>query len=108
MCDDTDRVKKTMEPCSVKPKWFNCLDNSLTKNNIMPQNKLKQKVEALTNVVQALIKELQHTTSVSQGTLTAFQLHLGEKEWGKVIKQLQERELEEQEKQNKQEKKLEL
>ena len=45
---------------------------------------------------------------MAKGTLTAFQLHLGEKEWGKVIKQLQERELEEQEKQNKQEKKLDL
>jgi uncharacterized Fe-S center protein len=72
----------------------------------MPQNKLKQKVEALTRVVQALIKEIQANTSLSQGTLTAFQLHTGEKEWNKIVKQLQARELEEQEKQK--EKKLEL
>jgi uncharacterized protein YukE len=43
----------------------------------MAQNKLKQKVESLTRVVQALIKELQHNVSMAQGTLTAFQLHLG-------------------------------
>ena len=43
MCDDTDSVKKTMEPCSVKPKWFSCLDKSLNKNDIMPNNKLKER-----------------------------------------------------------------
>jgi|TARA_R100000951_G_C2501906_1_gene137652 uncharacterized Fe-S center protein len=72
----------------------------------MAQNKLKQKVEALTRVVQKLIKEVQHNASLSQGTLTAFQLHIGEKEWEKVVKQLQDRQLEELEKQK--EKKLEL
>jgi hypothetical protein len=105
MCDDTDSVKKTMEPCSVKPKWFSCLDKSLNKNDIMPNNKLKEKVEALTRVVQALIKEVQINTSLAQGTLTAFQLHIGEEEWTKVVKQLQDRE---QEEKDKQEKKLEL
>ena len=69
----------------------------------MAQNKLKQKVEALTRVVQALIKEIQSNTSLAQGTLTAFQMHIGKEEWEKVVKQLQEREQEE-----KQEKKLEL
>ena len=34
----------------------------------MAQNKLKKKVEALTNVVRQLIKELQSTTSLAQGT----------------------------------------
>ena len=71
----------------------------------MPNNKLKEKVEALTRVVQALIKEVQINTSLAQGTLTAFQLHIGEKEWTKVVKQLQDRE---QEEKDKQEKKLEL
>jgi|TARA_R110002074_G_C12051884_1_gene619889 hypothetical protein len=69
----------------------------------MAQNKLKQKVEALTRVVQALIKEIQSNTSLAQGTLTAFQMHIGKEEWEKVVKQLQDREQEE-----KQEKKLEL
>ena len=70
----------------------------------MAQNKLKQKVESLTRVVQALIKEIQSNTSLAQGTLTAFQLHIGEEEWKKVVKQLQEREQESKPK----EKKLEL
>ena len=94
-----------MEPCSIKPKWFSCLDKSLNKNDIMPKNKLKEKVEALTRVVQQLIKEVQMNASLAQGTLTAFQLHIGEKEWTKVVKQLQDRE---QEEKDKQEKKLEL
>ena len=70
----------------------------------MAQNKLKLKVEALTRVVQELIKEIQANTSLAQGTLTAFQLHIGEKEWSKVIKQLQDREQDQTEK----EKKLEI
>jgi len=70
----------------------------------MAQNKLKQKVEALTRIVQQLIKEIQHNASLAQGTLTAFQLHIGEEEWNKVVKQLQEREQESKPK----EKKLEL
>ena len=70
----------------------------------MPQNKLKQKVEALTRVVQALIKEIQSNTSLSQGTLTAFQLFIGEEEWNKIVKQLQERDQDSKPK----EKKLEL
>ena len=80
------------------------MDKSCYKNDVMPQNKLKQKVEALTRVVQALIKEIQSNTSLAQGTLTAFQLHIGEEEWNKVVKQLQEREQESKPK----EKKLEL
>ena len=70
----------------------------------MAQNKLKLKVEALNNVVQQLIKEVQTNASLAQGVLTAFQLHIGEEEWKKVFKQLQEREQESKPK----EKKLEL
>ena len=56
----------------------------------MAQNKLKLKVEALTNVVQALIKEVQINTSLAQGTLTAFQLHLGEEKWEKLVEELKD------------------
>ena len=58
----------------------------------MAQNKLKKKVESLTKVVQALIKEVQHNASLAQGTLTAFLLHIGEEEWNKVIAELKDRE----------------
>ena len=43
----------------------------------MAQNKLKKKVETLTNVVRQLIKEIQTNASIAQGTLTAFQLYIG-------------------------------
>ncbi len=72
----------------------------------MAQNKLKQKVEALTRVVQQLIKEVQINASLAQGTLTAFQLHIGEEEWNKVLEELKDKEKRMQE--NSQEKKLEI
>ena len=54
----------------------------------MPQNKLKLKVEALTRVVQQLISEVQQNGSLAKGTLTAFQLHIGEEEWDKIVTEL--------------------
>jgi uncharacterized Fe-S center protein len=70
----------------------------------MPKNKLKEKVAALTRVVQQLINEVQKNSTMSQGTLTALQVHMGEEDWNKLVKQLQEREQESLPK----EKKLEL
>ena len=58
----------------------------------MAQNKLKQKVEALTRVVQQLIKEVQINASLAQGTLTAFQLHIGKEEWVKLVEKMKEQE----------------
>ena len=60
----------------------------------MPNNKLKEKVGALTRVVQQLINEVQKNSTMSQGTLTALQVYLGEEDWDKLVKQLQEREQE--------------
>ena len=54
----------------------------------MAQNKLKRKVEALTNVVRELIKEVQTNASLAQGTLTAFQLHIGKDELNKLVEEL--------------------
>ena len=72
----------------------------------MAQNKLKKKVEALTRVVEQLIKEVQINASLAQGTLTAFQLHIGEEEWNKVLEELKDKE--KRMKENSQEKKLEI
>ena len=58
----------------------------------MAQNKLKKKVETLTNVVRQLIKEIQTNASLAQGTLTAFQLYIGEKEWERILEELKDRE----------------
>ena len=58
----------------------------------MSQNKLKKKVEALTNIVRQLIKEIQTNASIAQGTLTALQIYVGEDEWGKIVEELKDRE----------------
>ena len=58
----------------------------------MAQNKLKAKVEGLTNVVRQLIKEVQRNADICQGTLTALQVHIGEKEWNKIIEELKDKE----------------
>tara|TARA_R110000764_G_scaffold187357_1_gene272748 strand:- start:27 stop:248 length:222 start_codon:yes stop_codon:yes gene_type:complete len=58
----------------------------------MKENKLiemKNQIESLTRVVQALIKEVQINTSLAQGTLTAFQLHIGEDKWKELVNDLQ-------------------
>ena len=54
----------------------------------MAQNKLKRKVEALTNVVRDFIKAVQTHASLAQGTLTAFPLHIGKDEWNKLVEEL--------------------
>jgi hypothetical protein len=54
----------------------------------MPQNKLKAKVEALTRVVQSLMKQMSSIDSMARGTLTALQLSVGEKEWDKIVEEL--------------------
>ena len=72
----------------------------------MAQNKLKKKVEALTRIVEQLIKEVQINASLAQGTLTAFQLHIGEEEWNKVLEELKDKE--KRMKDNSKEKKLEI
>ncbi|RLI46420.1 hypothetical protein DRO61_09230 [Candidatus Bathyarchaeota archaeon] len=53
---------------------------------------LQNKVQALTNVIKQLITEIQANASLAQGTLTAFQLYIGESEWEKVVEQLKEKE----------------
>ena len=53
---------------------------------------LKNKVKGLTSVVKKLIQEIQINATLAQGTLTAFQYHLGEKKWEKLINELKEKE----------------
>ncbi len=49
---------------------------------------LQNKVAALTNVIRKLIEEINDIKSLSQGTLTAFQLHIGKDEWEKLVEEL--------------------
>jgi uncharacterized Fe-S center protein len=62
---------------------------------------LKNRVESLTNVVKMLLQEVRANTTLSKGTLTAFQLHIGKDEWEKLVEELKDidkREIEQQEK----------
>ena len=52
---------------------------------IIMENKIKQ----LTNVVNGLIQKLQQVDMMSKGTLTAFQLHIGEKKWKELVIDMQ-------------------
>ena len=58
----------------------------------MAQNKLKQKVEGLTKIVKGLLQEVRANTDLAQGTLTAFQFHIGKEEWEKIVEELKDRE----------------
>ena len=52
---------------------------------------IKKRVEGLMSVVKALIKEVNISCiSMSEGTLTAFQLHLGKEEWERIVQELKE------------------
>ena len=53
---------------------------------------LKNKVEGLTNVIRNLVKEVQMNANLAQGTLTAFQYHIGKDKWDTLIEELQEKE----------------
>ena len=50
---------------------------------------MQKKVQSLINVSQKLIQEIQQIDSIATGTLTAFQLYIGEKEWEKIVKKMQ-------------------
>jgi len=53
---------------------------------------LKNKVKGLTSIVKKLIQEIQINATLAQGTLTAFQYHLGKKKWEKLINELKDKE----------------
>ena len=67
---------------------------------------MQKRIDGLTNIVKNLIREIQTNATLAQGTLTAFQYHLGEKKWEKLITDLKEKERKEIEKTK--EKKLDL
>ena len=59
----------------------------------MKENELilmKKKIQKLTDVVNSMIQKLQQIDIMSKGTLTAFQLHIGEETWKKLVEELQD------------------
>jgi len=51
---------------------------------------LMNKVQGLTNIVKQLVQEVHKNATLAKGTLTAFQLHLGEEEWEKLVEELKD------------------
>jgi hypothetical protein len=57
----------------------------------MKENKLilmEKKIEQLTNVANGLIQKLQQVDIMAKGTLTAFQLEIGEEKWKELVNEM--------------------
>jgi hypothetical protein len=50
--------------------------------------KLQEQNEILGGALTRALKELDALKTLAQGTLTAFQLHIGEDEWSKLVEEL--------------------
>jgi hypothetical protein len=50
--------------------------------------KLQEQNEILGGALTRALKELDALKALAQGTLTAFQLHIGEDEWSKLVEEL--------------------
>ena len=68
------------------------MDNTFYKMKESKLIELKNRVDALTKVVRNLIHEVHSCISMSEGTLTALQLHLGKEEWEKIVEELKDKE----------------
>ena len=49
---------------------------------------MKNKIDQLGKVVNQLIMKLSQVDQMSKGTLTAFQLHIGESKWKELVEEL--------------------
>ena len=52
--------------------------------------KLQEQTEILGSALTRALKELDALKTLTQGTLTAFQLHIGEEEWKKLVEELKD------------------
>ena len=76
-------------------------------------NTIDKQITALTNIMRKIIQDLGNIENLAQGTLTSLKTFMGDKEWERVIKELKEKDIlkdkkEEDCKDCKKEKKLEL
>ncbi len=51
---------------------------------------LQQQVEVLGGALTRALKDLDAVKMLAQGTLTSFQLHIGQKEWDKLVEELKD------------------
>ena len=49
---------------------------------------MKNKIDQLGKVLNQLIMKLSQVDQMSKGTLTAFQLHIGESKWKELVEEL--------------------
>ena len=68
------------------------MDNTFYKMKESKLIEIKKRVEGLTTVVKNLIHEVHSCISMSEGTLTAFQLHVGKEEWERIVQELKDKE----------------
>ena len=66
------------------------MDNTFFKMKESKLIELKNKVDRLSKIIPMLINEIQANATLAQGTLTAFQLHIGEDKWKELVKQLKD------------------
>ena len=52
--------------------------------------KLQEQTEILGSALTNAFKEIERLNTLSQGTLTAFQLHIGKDEWDKLVEELKD------------------
>ena len=53
---------------------------------------MSKKIDALINVSQKLIQEIQQIDTLARGTITALQMFIGEKEWKKLVEKMKKTE----------------
>ena len=51
---------------------------------------LQQQVEVLGGALTRALKDLDAVKILAQGTLTSFQLHIGQDEWDKLVEELKD------------------
>ena len=51
---------------------------------------LQEQVKILGGALTRSLKDLEQVTALAQGTLTAFQLHIGKDKWKKLVKELKD------------------
>ena len=51
---------------------------------------LQEQVEVLGGALTRALKDLDAIKMLAQGTLTSFQLHIGQKEWDRLVEELKD------------------
>ena len=51
---------------------------------------LQEQVEVLGGALTRALKDLDAVKILAQGTLTSFQLHIGQEEWNKLVEELKD------------------